>query len=447
MSDWAIIAEHLGKKYVIRHQRDVPYLTLGDLVVAKATQAVGRLGHPLGKKAIPDVNPRREDFWAVQDLTFTVKRGESVGIIGRNGAGKSTLLKLLSRITSPTVGRLGIRGRVASLLEVGTGFHQELSGRENIYLNGAVLGMSRAEIKSRFDEIVAFAEVENFLDTPVKRYSSGMYMRLAFAVAAHLEPEILIVDEVLAVGDASFQKKCLNKLEDVGQEGRTVLFVSHNMAAITRLCTRAILLDEGHVVVDGPAPSIARMYSGSGVGMGAVREWTNPSRAPGDDIARLCAVRVRNAGREIVDHVDIRGSVGVEMEYDVLVPGHVLVPNIHFFNDAGICMFMSNNLDPAWYEQPRPVGRFVSTVWIPGNFFAEGSVMVRAALTTYAPFVVHIDVHDAVAFQVVDSIDGNSARGIFTGFMPGVVRPILTWTEQQMLLDESGESVMQERIV
>ena len=225
-------------------------------------------------------------------MSFDVRPGEVVGLIGRNGAGKSTLLKVLSRITDPTRGGVDLCGRVGSLLEVGTGFHPELTGRENIYLSGAILGMKRAEIRRKFDEIVAFAEVERFVDTPVKHYSSGMYLRLAFAVAAHLEPEILLVDEVLAVGDARFQRKCLDKMQDVGQRGRTVLFVSHSMPAITRLCGRAILLEDGTVVADGVSHDVVARYLNSGLGTSATREWLDPRKAPGTDVVRLCAVRV-----------------------------------------------------------------------------------------------------------------------------------------------------------
>lgn len=247
MSDTVIRVENLGKKYIIGHQQQ-PYKTLRDVMANGVRSLRHQLLKPFGKSG---PNSAYEEFWALKDISFEIKPGEVVGIIGRNGAGKSTLLKILSRITEPTNGRISIKGRVASLLEVGTGFHPELTGRENIYLNGAILGMSKAEIKKKFDEIVTFAEVERFLDTPVKRYSSGMYVRLAFAVAAHLEPEILVVDEVLAVGDSQFQKKCLGKMEDVAQAGRTVIFVSHNMSAIEALCNRGILLQQGSLHFDG----------------------------------------------------------------------------------------------------------------------------------------------------------------------------------------------------
>lgn len=287
MSDAIIRVEGLGKKYRLGASRsNERYTTLRDTVAAKTggvfkklkTRKAGKLKN--GSAADPQSairNPSSEDFWALKDVSFEVKQGEVLGIIGRNGAGKSTLLKILSRITEPTEGRIRIRGRVASLLEVGTGFHPELTGRENIFLNGAILGMARAEIKAKFEEIVAFAEVERFIDTPVKRYSSGMYVRLAFAVAAHLDPEILVVDEVLAVGDAEFQKKCLGKMQQVARgEGRTVLFVSHNMEAIVKLCSRAILLSGGRLQVDRDARTATEAYLKTGyVQMGVQRKLTD----------------------------------------------------------------------------------------------------------------------------------------------------------------------------
>ena len=261
MSDVVIRAEGLGKRYLIGHRArsGERYTALRD-VVGKAVKSAARSAYDMVRGAPIVIGDEVEEFWALKDVAFEISRGEVVGIIGRNGAGKSTLLKILSRITEPTTGRVSICGRVASLLEVGTGFHPELTGRENIYLNGAILGMSRAEIKRKFDEIVAFAEVEKFLDTPVKRYSSGMYVRLAFAVAAHLEPEILVVDEVLAVGDAEFQKKCLGKMQDVAGDGRTVLFVSHNMAAIENLTSKSLLLEGGGVVASAATSDVVSLY-------------------------------------------------------------------------------------------------------------------------------------------------------------------------------------------
>ena len=412
MGEIAIRAEELRKTFLLGER--VQYKTLRETLSGLARLPFGR-------------GPEPETVTALSGVSFEVKAGEVVGIIGRNGAGKSTLLKILSRITDPTSGRAEIHGRVGSLLEVGTGFHPELSGRENIFLNGAILGMKRAEILRKFDEIVAFEEVERFVDTAVKHYSSGMYLRLAFAVAAHLEPEILLVDEVLAVGDASFQRKCLNKMQDVGKAGRTVLFVSHNMPAVTRLCPRTILLDAGTVHTDGPSHKVVSAYLRSGVGSVAAREWPDPARAPGDAVARLCAMRVRPDGGEVKEAADIRKPVDIEMEYEVLREGCVLVPNYHFFNEEGAYIFVSIDVDPAWHRRPKPPGRYVSTARLPGNFLGEGSVIVGAALSTLDPVDVHFFERDAVAFQVVDSAEGGSARGDYAGPVPGSVRPLLQW--------------------
>lgn len=373
-------------------------------------------------------NGTNRKVWALRDLNFDVRPGEIVGIIGRNGAGKSTLLKVLSRVTEPTTGRVELYGRVASLLEVGTGFHPELTGRENIFLNGSILGMARSEITSKFDEIVAFAEIGQYLDTPVKRYSSGMYVRLAFAVAAYLEPEILVVDEVLAVGDAQFQKKCLEKMQDVGKKGRTVLFVSHNMAAVTRLCPRTILIHDGRTLEDGPSQQVVKTYLRSSLGTTANREWDDPQLAPSSDVVRLRSVRVRTESDRTVESLDIRCPIGVEMQYEVLKPGFVLAPIFHFFNEEGVFVFVTFDSDPTWKTAPRPKGLYTSTAWIPGNFLSEGTLIVSAAISTLEPTTVHFYERDVVAFQVVDSMEGDAARREYLGNMPGVVRPLLKWT-------------------
>jgi lipopolysaccharide transport system ATP-binding protein len=394
--------------------------TLRDTIVAGVTAPFRRRARAGDSSAAT--------IWALQDVSFDVQPGEIVGIIGHNGAGKSTLLKVLSRITEPTGGRIKLYGRVASLLEVGTGFHPELTGRENVFLNGAILGMRREEIARKFDEIVAFSEMERFLDTPVKHYSSGMYMRLAFAVAAHLEPEILIVDEVLAVGDANFQRKCLDKMENVGRQGRTVLFVSHNMTAITRLCARAILLREGRAFRDGPTQDVIGAYLSLGLGTSPEKRWDDPARSPGNEIVRLRAVRVRDKDGKITDTVDIRQPIGIETEFEVLEAGHVLVPNLPFMNEEGVCIFHVHDSDPEWKSRPRPKGIYSSTVWVPGNFLAEGTVLVGVAVSTLNPVTVHFYERDAVAFQVVDTLEGDSARGDYVGTYPGIVRPIFNWT-------------------
>ena len=367
------------------------------------------------------------ELWALRDVSFSVREGETLGVIGNNGAGKSTLLKILSRITKPTRGRAEIHGRIGSLLEVGTGFHNELSGRENIYLNGAILGMKRREIDAKFDEIVAFSELEEFLDTPVKHYSSGMYMRLAFSIAAHLEPEILIVDEVLAVGDINFQRKCLNAMRDVSQAGRTVLFVSHNMSAVSRLCNRAIWLKNGELKLDGETAQVVNAYRYEQSQTGSEKVWTDPAMAPSDEVTRLQRLRVHDESGKTSSSLDIRRRVGVEMTYEVTKDGFVLIPNIHFYNEEGVCLFISHDWFSGWRYRPKDVGTYTSTVWIPGNYLSEGVIFVTAALSTYKPFIVHFVARDAVSFNVVDTKEGDSSRGDFAGPIPGLVRPVLDW--------------------
>jgi lipopolysaccharide transport system ATP-binding protein len=314
------------------------------------------------------------------------------------------------------------------LLEVGTGFHPELTGRENIYLNGAVLGMKNGEIKDKFDEIVDFSEIEKFIDTPVKRYSSGMYVRLAFAVAAHLEPEILIIDEVLAVGDAGFQKKCLTKMQDIGRQGRTVLFVSHNLPAVTRLCGRAILLDQGKVVQDGPSNQVVGIYMNPILSTTAAREWTDATTAPHGEVARLRAVRLRTEDGEIAEAVDIRRPVAIEIEYEVLKSGCVLMPYYHVYNEEGVFLFSAHDLDADWECRPRPKGHWVSTGQIPGNLLAEGTHFISPGLMTLDPVVTQFYERDVVSFRVIERPGGGLARGGWVGPMGGVVRPLVQWS-------------------
>jgi lipopolysaccharide transport system ATP-binding protein len=412
MSRYAIRTEGISKSYKISARE--PYRALRDVLA--------RWAWP------PRVDSEVETLWALQDISIEIRPGEVVGIIGRNGAGKSTLLKILSRITEPTAGVATVFGRISSMLEVGTGFHPELTGRENVYLNGTILGMRKTEIDRRFEEIVAFAEVQKFLDTPVKHYSSGMQMRLAFAVAAHLEPEILLIDEVLAVGDARFQRKCVKRMEEIGTSGHTVVYVSHNMPSITRLCQRTILLDGGRVIADGPSPEVVSVYLNAGVGTTGGRQWSDPKNAPGDSVVRLVSVSACTEDGISADSFDIRRRIGIRTEYEVLAEGHVLVPNLHFFNEEGVCLFVTLDSDPKWKRRARPAGHFLSTAWVPGNLLAEGTIVVGVAISTLNPFIVHFDERDAVAFHVIDNIDGDAARGDFAGRMPGVMRPMLDWT-------------------
>ena len=338
----------------------------------------------LDRSCRPPARPPRapaayEEIWALKDVSFEVGEGEVLGVIGRNGAGKSTLLKILTRITTPTAGRAVIRGRVGSLLEVGTGFHPELTGRENVYLNGAVLGMRRREIARKFPEIVEFAGVEKFIDTPVKRYSSGMYVRLAFSVAAHLEPEILLVDEVLAVGDAEFQRRCLGRMEELSQSGRTVIFVSHQMQAVSRLCDRAILMDKGEVVLDGPSERGRRPLPPDGLGGGlAPRRGPISRRRPGDERVRLRAVRVV-AGRGGGRRVDVRRPVGIEIGFTVLAAATRRCSRRSRSSTAGRRRLQRARHEPALAGAGRP-GDYVSTAWIPGNLLNEGLYTVDVAV-------------------------------------------------------------------
>lgn len=414
-----IKVENLGKQYRIG-ARQVPYETLRESLTGAMRAPLNRF-----RRNVPSTE---STIWALKNVSFEVKPGEVVGIIGRNGAGKSTLLKVLSRITEPTTGGIDLYGRVASLLEVGTGFHSELSGRENIYLNGAILGMSRAEIKRKFDEIVAFAEVEKFLDTPVKHYSSGMYMRLAFAVAAHMESEILLVDEVLAVGDADFQKRCLGKMEEVGSQGRTVLFVSHSMPMILRLCQRVVLLAQGKVIADGTPHDVTREYLHSDAGSPAARVWPNRDEAPGDSVARLHKVRVLDDQGEVSEVLDIRKPVSIEVEYWNLQ--HALRPTIsmHLINEDGITLLCTNDWSNRhWWNTSRTPGLVRATCKVPGNFLAEGRVFLLVAVCSYNPDVVHVLERDAASFQVIDRSDDDGVRGVHTKRWPGIVRPMLEW--------------------
>ncbi len=417
MSDIAIRVENLSKRYKIQ-VRKYRHDTLRDHIVEGVKSIFRSNQNP---------NLDRGTVWALKDVSFEVKAGDVIGIIGPNGAGKSTLLKIITRITEPSSGRAYIYGRLGSLLEVGTGFDRELTGRENIYLSGAILGMRKVEIDRKFDEIIAFSGIETFIDTPVKRYSSGMYVRLAFSVAAHLDPEILIVDEVLAVGDAKFQEKCLNKMEEVGQEGRSILMVSHNMTAVKHLCKRTILFDRGQIIMDGSSHQVVAEYLNSGNSGTAERKWLSVEEAPCGDAARLRAVRVRTENGMVTNSFDIRQPVVVEMEYEVFKEGRVFLPLFRFINKDNIPLFESLDQDPTWRQRPRPKGCYMSSVTIPGNFLAEGRLLVSCHLLTLYPNIVQFSKRKIIAFEVTDCGEGDSARGDWMDEMEGVVRPLWNW--------------------
>jgi lipopolysaccharide transport system ATP-binding protein len=376
-------------------------------------------------------NGSHEIIWALKDINFEVEPGELVGIVGPNGAGKSTLLKVLSRVTEPTTGHIELFGRFTSLLEVGTGFHPELTGRENIYLNGAILGMKRIEIKSKFDEIVAFAEISQFLDTPVKFYSSGMYMRLAFAVAAHLEPEILVIDEVLAVGDSDFQQKCLGKMGDISKHGRTVLLVSHNMASITTLCKRALLLNHGKIVAQGDPSQVVAAYLMRNTATGGEIVWPDLEQAPGNEMVRLLAVRILQEGVEgPTADVDISKEITVQITYQNLVEGAPLYAGLWLKDHLGTFVLSSANLhsmnlntDP-WYGKPHPRGTFQSTCRIPGTFLNDGPYSVTA-IVGKVPAKTQILEEGVLSFEVHDT--GEMRKEYLGAWRGPVVRPKLAW--------------------
>lgn len=363
-----------------------------------------------------------EPFWALKDVSLTIEQGQVVGIIGRNGSGKSTLLKLIAQITAPTTGEIRLRGRTGTLLEVGTGFHPELTGRENVYLNGAILGMSRTEIDRKFDEIVDFSGVEAFIDTPVKRYSSGMHTRLAFSIAAHLDPEILIIDEVLAVGDAEFQRKCLAKMKSVTSDGRTVIFVSHNMSTVASLCTQCVLLDKGIVrAIDKPGIIADLYFSGGQKGSGAVLKFSPGEVRPGDDVARLCGARVHDSKFNDVHDVGRGERIGIEMTFEVLKEGFRLVPNFHIFLQDQYAFVSSPS-----QGEPLAPGLYKSTMWIPPRLLNSGLFVAGVAVSTLSPVIVHFFEQDALRFHVIDDLSDGSRSGQSVE-VPGVVRPELEW--------------------
>lgn len=400
--------ENLGKQYRIG-SREAGYDTLRESIAAAVRAPFERLRRRNGKGG--------ETIWALKGVSFEVAPGEVVGIIGRNGAGKSTLLKVLSRITEPTTGRVELYGRVASLLEVGTGFHAELTGRENVYLNGAILGMTKAEIDRKFDQIVAFAELEKFLDTPVKRYSSGMYMRLAFAVASHLEPEILIVDEVLAVGDAAFQKKCLGRMGEVAKEGRTVIFVSHNMTAIRSLCQRAMWLDNGQIVDSGETGKVILNYIQRGMLSTLERGWKDIETAPGDETARLSFVSVAPLGQQPDEPITIKTAIEMKVGFQNYDPDAVLNLSVVLYNLEGVAIFNTGS-------SPRtfPLGLVEAGFVIPGNFLNDGNYTIRLLLVKDTSIPL-FDLHDLLSFEVLDA----DRSGNWYGKVLGAVRPVFDW--------------------
>lgn len=417
-----IAVEHLSKKYIIGHNRDLPYETMRELMTSAGRTFFKKLRHPLG--GFDQGDPQYETFWALRGVDFTIGEGERVGIIGPNGAGKSTLLKILSRITPPTEGRARIVGRISSLLEVGTGFHPELTGRENIFLNGAILGMSRADIKKRFDEMVAFAEIEKFLDTPVKRYSSGMYVRLAFSVAAHLESEILVVDEVLAVGDHNFQQRCLGKMGNVAQSGRTVLFVSHNMSAIKSMCNRAILLKEGKILADGPPDEVVSQYLQSVRVDTLIREWDDEALAPNTESVVIKKIQVVTVDGQPLEELYTDTAFHIQIAYRVKQQNAHVGFTVVVYDGENNCVLGSiSNREANWYGKPMPSGDYVSQCGFPAHFFNHGQFNINL-LFFEKGFTNAETLNSVLSLNILDS---PQLRGDYYGGFSGVVRPDLKW--------------------
>jgi lipopolysaccharide transport system ATP-binding protein len=419
MNDIAVRVENLGKLY--RIGQIVGYKTLRESLTNAMTAPFRRLRSTSHESSA--IRHQANTIWALKNVSFEVKHGEAVAIIGRNGAGKSTLLKILCRITTPTEGYAEIYGRVGSLLEVGSGFHPELTGRENIYLNGAVLGMKRAEVKQKFDEIVEFSGVGKFLDTPLKRYSSGMYVRLAFSVAAHLEPEVLIVDEVLAVGDTSFQKKCLGKMDNVTREGRTVLFVSHNMAAVKTLCLRTILLNEGVIELEGDTSEVVQHYLGTDKFTSGQVSWPANQR-PGNRSFELNSVTLKTPEGSPTSSVEISKGALVEIDFEVIEDGVQVGFFLAFYDSVGNNIFGSlSNTERNYYGKPLRCGRYVSTCRLPGDFLNAGTFSI-SIIGFRAHRTDQFVVHNVLSFSAID--DGFLGEAYY-GFYGGPIRPRLEW--------------------
>ena len=410
-----VSVENIGKQYKIFSEVN-RYTTLRDKIVETVKAPFKMILNPTGS----------ETFWALRNISFDVESGRAIGIIGKNGAGKSTLLKILSRVVEPTEGRAEIRGRVGTLLEVGTGFHPELTGRENIYLNGAILGMKRAEIDRKFDEIVAFSEIEQFLDTPVKRYSSGMYTRLAFSVSAHLEPEILIVDEVLAVGDAEFQKKCLGKMSDVASGGRTVIFVSHNMSAILRLTSECIILEHGKMVMRAPSQEAVDYYLTHDYEQGGERRWNAEEASAATKPFRPVALRVLNSKNVVTDSLRSTEPITIEFEYELDSTINGLRTGIYLSTTRGEYVFTSFDTDePDKYNQhlDRKSGRYISRCTLPADLLNDGRYILGVNASV---FQIKSYFTDQTAVSI--NVNASGAPGMqWTESRQGVIRPRFEW--------------------
>ena len=425
MSQVAISVDNISKRY---RKGQTSYHTLREDLY----NLTGSLIH-LRKRRPEDTDEKH--IWALRDVSFRIDQGEKVGIIGRNGSGKTTLLRLLAGITRPTKGKIAVSGRIGVLIEIMAGFHPELTGRENIYLNGAIMGMSRKEIKRKFDEIVAFSELENFIDTPIKRYSSGMNVRLGFSVAAHLDPEIMLVDEVLAVGDAVFQKKCLGKMGASAQEGRTVVFVSHNMTAVQSLCGRTLLLDDGRMMEDGDTSTVISNYLKTPSSASTEHVWNDINTAPGNEKVRLHRVCVRPENGTPADPITVRSPLSMEFEFWNLKPDASLGLVLSLYNEEGVLIFLAGSAaaeGPSWHGRPFPTGLFRSVCRMPGDLLNTGMHRLRLVVARDIHTVIY-EQDNILAFEVQDSPE---RRGSYYGKVPGAVRPALLWSTELLESDK-----------
>jgi lipopolysaccharide transport system ATP-binding protein len=418
--------ESLSKRYRIgtrQSKAETPIEVLKEIIASP----YHRFKHLQGLSDFDD----KEDasvLWALRNISFEVHKGEVLGIMGANGAGKSTLLKILSRIVVPSEGQFWHKGSIASLLEVGTGFNGDLTGRENIYLNGAILGMKKVQIDKVFDEIIDFSGVERFIDTPVKRYSSGMTVRLAFSVAAHLDPDILILDEVLSVGDAQFSQRSMKKMENVAQDGKTVIFVSHSTTAVQKLCHRALFLANGEITAEGPVEQITGLYLGNTEHTLMAKVWDESVAPRAEGLIKLLSVRIVNENGDGIERVDIRQKVGVEIAFEVLREEKKVLAEFQVANEQSQTLFTSIEQHPDWSNKKRGVGLYCVKGWIPGNLLAEGRFSISIAFSSNSPRDTYLRENEVLWIQVVDPLEGDSVRGDYGTIVPGFVRPRLDWS-------------------
>lgn len=418
-----IIVENLSKKYQHSNEKRVP-MTLRETLYNLGGKFFQRSWKPT----------KANEFYALRSVEFKVEAGEVIGIIGRNGAGKSTLLKIMSRITFPDTGSVTLNGRVGSLLEIGAGFNQELTGRENVFLSGAILGMSHREIVDKYEEIVEFAGVGKFIDDPVKRYSSGMYLRLAFSVAAYLEPEILLLDEILGVGDMEFQDRCLAKIRDLSKfEGRTVLLISHNLNTIAELCPRTLWFDAGRLQMDGETSEVIAAYKQFASESPSFFDSEKLSTEIGNENVRLRRAGITDRNGQVIERIDVSEEFYIEIEFDVLTDKQIILPRLEFCNESDACLFWIFETDSEWANRERQVGCYKSTVTVPANLLNEGKLNINVAIYSITPsFGVNVDAPNLISLEVTDRMEKGGARGEYPFYIPGFIRPALKWTGKKV---------------